>query len=327
MRILFNLLATGLGNQGGSLTIVNCANTLVKLGHEVIIIDSGRNQHTWTPLIAEHRRIKDVNKIPEADAIIATGYKSVYSTIKAPIKCGKKFHYIRGWETWKFSESDIVKRILKAPTTKIVNSLCLFNKLNQYDTESIICRPGYDLDLFYPIKAYKPDEVILGALMPPSKHFNNKRGDWIANAYKILKKKYNIKLYMFGSESPRFKVDEYIKQPDSETKNVIYNKIDIWLSTSHLEGLHMPPAEAMLTECPVVGTDAEMSGTQDYLIHNVTGLVAENKFESFVKHIGVLIENRSLRKKLKKAARNKILELGDRQINMERFVKILQGDL
>ena len=38
------------------------------------------------------------------------------------------------------------------------------------------------------------------------------------------------------------------------------------------EGLHLPPAEAMMTECAVVGTEAELSGIQDYIIPDETGL-------------------------------------------------------
>jgi glycosyltransferase involved in cell wall biosynthesis len=69
----------------------------------------------------------------------------------------------------------------------------------------------------------------------------------------------------------------------------LFNHVDIWLATSMLEGLHMPPAEAMITGCPVVGTDAEMSGTEDYLVHNKTGIVTNNDVISFIKGVEKLV--------------------------------------
>ena len=41
MRITFNLINCGLGNNGGTQTIVRSANTLRELGHDVFIIDPG----------------------------------------------------------------------------------------------------------------------------------------------------------------------------------------------------------------------------------------------------------------------------------------------
>ena len=73
MRIIFDLRRVGLGDNGGSSTIVNSANTLVDLGHDVVVFDSIKNQHTWTPLKAEHIITGKNRKIPDADFIIATG--------------------------------------------------------------------------------------------------------------------------------------------------------------------------------------------------------------------------------------------------------------
>ena len=113
MKIIFNAMNCGLGNQGGSLTIIRSVNTLVELGHEVFIIDTGKNQHTWTPLKAKHIIVKDLSVIPNADVVIATGFKTVPSTLSLPTRCGIKAHYLRGWELWQMSEDQIVNKILK----------------------------------------------------------------------------------------------------------------------------------------------------------------------------------------------------------------------
>ena len=62
-------------------------------------------------------------------------------------------------------------------------------------------------------------------------------------------------------------------------KNDFYNYVDIWLSPSMSEGLHLPPAEAGLTACPTVATTAELSGMQDYVIHRKTGMVTANNLK------------------------------------------------
>lgn len=327
MRILFDLRNVGLGNQGGSSTLVKSGNTLVKMGHEVIFIDSGKNQHTWTKLLADHQIIKRQSQVPNADFIIATGYKSVSETCLAPKTAGIKCHWVRGFETWQGSEQWIVDKILKAPTTKLVNGICLQKKLRTFGFDSYLIRPGYDFDNLKPLNLREErNYVILGGLNVQGKHLMTKRTNWILETSNALKKKYGkqIKLWMFGMDKlpTTAVVDYYVKNPPIKDKNILYNNVDIWLSTSMLEGLHNPPAEAMMTECPVVGTNAKMSGTEDYLIHNETGIVSNNDLTSFIKEVEFLAQNKDVRNKLGKNARKKILEIGNRETNMQKLVDL-----
>lgn len=329
MKITFDLRNVGLGNNGGSFTLVKSANTLVDMGHEVIFADSGKNQHTWVKLKAQHKIVRQKRNLPFADFIIATGYKSVPETATAPDFAGKKFHWIRGWETWQYGEDDIINKVLKAPTTKLVNGLCLQNKLKSLGFDSYLIRPGYDFDKLKPLKIKKdPNVVILGGLNKQGRHANSKRTAWILETAKVLKRKYGkkIQLWMFGMDAlpSTTVVDHYVKNPTAEQKNSIYNHADIWLATSMLEGLHMPPAEAMITECPVVGTNAEMSGTIDYLQDLKTGIVTNNDIFSFMKGVEELVKNDKLRQKLGKNARIRILEIGNRRNNMEVLINLFE---
>lgn len=330
MRIIFDLRRVGLGDNGGSSTIVRSANTLVDLGHQVYIIDSGPNKHTWTILRAKHLRVKNQNQVPDADVVIATGYKSVGATLQLPERCGKKFHWIRGWETWQMPEKTIVEKVLKKPTVKIVNGIGLQKKLKSYGVKSHIVRPGYDLNDYYPkhIRENLRQTIVLGGLFN-LKHSRIKRHDWVVNAAGNLKKKYNgLRLWMFGADKKPDNpiVDRYLQKPEIHEKNNFYNGVDIWLAPTMQEGLHMPPAEAMLTECPVVGTNAPLSGMKDYLINEETGLVSQNNFESFLGNVKRLAGDRDLRTDLGKRARNKIIEIGDRKKNMNLMTKLF-GEL
>jgi glycosyltransferase involved in cell wall biosynthesis len=328
MKIIFNAMDCGLGNNGGSLTIVKCANTLTELGHIVTIIDTVKNQHTWNKLQAKHIIVKNHDQIPDADIIIATGYKTVDSTLRVPKRCGLKLHYIRGWETWQMSEDKIVSNVLKVPTLKLVNSICLQNKLKQYGISSTIIRPGYDFDEIYPLEKEESKKLILGGLYTEGKHVPIKRPDWIFTAAEYLKKKdKNVELWMFGApKSTRNSlIDFYISNPTVSEKNVFYNNVHIWLAPASQEGLHMPPAEAMMTECPVISTEAEMSGTQDYMEHGYTGYVAKNNLGSFIDYTEKLYNGSEDRKNMGTYARKKILQLGSRKENMQNFVNFISG--
>lgn len=326
MRIIFDLRSVGLGNNGGSSTIVKSANTLINLGHEIIFVDSVKNKHTWNQLKAKHIIPKTNSDIPSSDFIIATGYKSVRHTVKSPERLGIKLHWIRGWETWQMPESKIVDNILKAPTKKLVNSICLQRKLKSFGSDSKIIRPGYDLNEITPTSQLsRGKEIILGGLNTKGKHWKIKRTKWIFDTYEYLKRKNkHIKLWMFGNEkiNPGM-VDRYFLRPTIDEKNYFYNNVDVWLSPAMQEGLHMPPAEAMMTECPVVGTNADMSGTEDYLIDGYNGFVSKNNFQSFLKNVEILVNDKNLRNIYGKNARKKIENIGDRETNMKKLIKYL----
>ena len=329
MRIIFDLRNVGLGNQGGSSTLVKCGNTLVEMGHTVFFVDSMRNQHTWTPLEAEHIICEKEKELPDADVIIATGYKSVKSTVNAPSRCGLKYHYIRAWETWQMQERNIIRKVLEAPTLKIVNSVCLQRKLRQFGFGSDIIRPGYDFEDLYPLNIRgKKEEIIIGGLYREGVHGRRKRTMWLFETARSLKgRDRSVKFWMFGSEgTPEgFLFDHYLRKPGKKEKNEFYNMVDLWLAPTMSEGLHLPPAEAMLTECPVVSTTAELSGTQDYVINGITGLVSDNNLDSFINNVEWLCINSKIRKELGKNGRKRILEIGDRKHNMQKMIDLFTG--
>ena len=328
MQIYFNAVGAGLGPNGGSHTIVKSANALVDQGHDVSIVDSGRNQYNWTPLKADHIVPKNVASLPKADVVIATGFKTVASTLKIPAKL--KVHWIRGWELWQMSEEQIVKKILRVPTVKIVNSLGLHNKLHSYKVESHIIRPGNDFEDFFPIDRKRDEGKIRFGGLYHTRH-KTKRTDWIFEVVKNIRETFKdkevIHLWMFGTGSgpPYPTVDRYFQLPDIQTKNMFYNKVTIWLAPSFLEGLHIVPQEVMLTECPVVTTEAPLSGTKDYIQDMKTGLVSMNDLDHFTTKIEPLIQFPDLRTFLGKRGRKKIIELGDRKTNMKKMTNLFEG--
>ena len=340
MDIIFNCLDSGLGNNGGSRTIVRSANTLKKLGHNVVILNPPRKRKKLDQIDNETAYTWDVIDVPvmsegwghlKADVIIATAFASVKTTVSAPDSCGMKVHWLRGWETWRHSEDWIVKNVLNQPTLKIVNSLCLQDKLKEFNVESEIIRPGYDFTELKPLDTRQNIKTItLGGLYSKGDKRKTKRVEWIFEAVKQIKKDRKICLVMFGADgSPSVydPFDIFKSNPDPKIKNQLYNSCDIWLAPTENDSLHLPPAEAMITECCVVGTDTPMNGMKDYLINMETGLVSMNSITSFENTIRLLINDIDLRLELGKAGRKKILSLGTREYNMNILLNYLEDNM
>lgn len=330
MRIIFDLRKVGLGHNGGSLTLIKSGNALHDLGHEVTFIDSGRNQNKWVKLKPQHIIVRKDKQIPDADAIIATGYKSVGPVVNAPSRCGLKAIWIRAWETWQMSEEQIVKRVLKQPIVKMVNSICLHNQLLKYECGSYIVRPGYDFEQLYPrsIRQFNPIPII-GGLYRAGIHGNRKRTQWLFQTVNALRANGDkFKFWLMGSEQKPNdpQIDRYLRQPTMEQKNDFFNYIDIWMAPTMSEGLHLVPAEAGLTGCPTVATCAPLSGMADYIFHGQTGFVTANDLKSFIDGVDIMLNNPGMRQRFNQGIINRLCEMGDRAKNMTKMVRILKEE-
>lgn len=325
MKIIFDLRSTGLGNNGGSSTLVKSANTLQDLNNEVFIIDSGKNQHTWCELKVPHIIPKSTNELPNADVIISTGFNSVSHTVEAPKRCGNKFSYLRGWETWRMTEEEIYSKVLDQPTIKIVNSLGLQRKLMSLGIKSEVCYPGHDFDKITALRRRLDGVVHIGALFNAGSKRSGKRTNWIFDTIREVKRHHkDVFLWMYGIEgNPNNReIYQYTYNPSAVEKNDLYNHVHIWLAPTENEGLHIAPAEAMLTEACVVGTSAPLAG-MDYLQHGETGFESKNNLNSFIDIVLYAISNPDYVHQLGIAGREKILSMGNRLDNMKKMVDIL----
>ena len=272
----------GLGNNGGSQTIVNSANTLHKMGHDVTIIDNMHNKHTWTPLLAEHLIIKNIKNCPPCDCIIGTGINTFENVSKCTV-AKHKVHWIRGWELWQKKESAMIKMFENNLDVHLLtNGIGIQSLLEKYNISSTIQLAGLDIPIVKRLHNYKKSSVLrIGGLV--NYRHDTKQTEYIFKVYKYLCQILPdvVELYTYGTSSvKRHLLDDHIHlvSPDKQAKNDMYDKIDIWLSTSVSEGFHIPPAEYMLTGGVVMGVDHPLNGTKQYLLNNKTGLVVEISF-------------------------------------------------
>ena len=81
----------------------------------------------------------------------------------------------------------------------------------------------------------------------------------------------------------------------------------------------MPPAEAMMTGCPVVGNDTMLSGTKDYLFDGVSGRVAKNDYTDFRNCVEYMYKNKEKRLDMGILARECVESIGSREKNMKKW--------
>lgn len=303
MRIVFNLHKVGLGNNGGSRTIIKSAETLASLGQEVIISSDIRNKYTWEKI---DNKIKFIcgKKIPNGDVIIATGINSVRSTIDSNI--GKKFYYVRGFETWAAKKETLFKSYKSLRC--IVNSGWLKKMLQSKGIKSNLVFNGLDFEDFYDLNLGRVNP--LGCLF--HKKHKTKNYSFVSNVAKL-------------GEIPLMSLNKNIKSPNPSELNCWYNKIKIWVASSELEGLHNPPMEASLSGCAIVATDHPRSGTSDYVIPNKTALVYKNNnSKEALNCIRKLLSDDDKRRELNynmvELLKGKI---GTRERNMNKFISVL----
>jgi glycosyltransferase involved in cell wall biosynthesis len=135
----------------------------------------------------------------------------------------------------------------------------------------------------------------------------------------------DFKFWLMGSESKPNdpQIDRYVRQPSMGKKNDFYNYVNIWMAPTMSEGLHLPPAEAGLTGCPTVATCAPLSGMADYVIHDASGLVTKNNLKSFIDGVDIMLHNPKLRKKYTDGILRRLSEIGDREKNMNKMVRLI----
>ena len=179
MRIVFNLHNVGLGNNGGSRTLLRCAETLQALGAEVYIY-ADKSKYTWHKTL-----VPIVAKAPRCDVMIATGYRSVPSTIKA--RASRKYYYIRGFELWQADEKMLFDSYRSLNC--IVNSEWLQRYLAGNGVSSQIVYPGLDFEWFY--NKNKEIQHRIGGLFHV-KHATKRAGDVMAIASAVGQKPFLV---------------------------------------------------------------------------------------------------------------------------------------
>jgi glycosyltransferase involved in cell wall biosynthesis len=307
MKINFLVPTTGI--TGGIRVIFEHANNLSAWGHDVTIIYPyilergankaeilkgkikqlrrkilslfGENKIKWFNLNDKIKiiRVPDLsaNRIPSAEATIATANQTADWLADYPEDKGKKFYFIQDYESWTRSK-DKVDTTWKLPLKKIVITSGLKKLAEEKFKENIagVVYDGIDPKKFYnDEKRFNQKKKILMMY-----HILEKKGFMDGmKAYTIAREKHpEITLTLFGAYKYKNKLAEnveYFYQPSAEKLRELYSISDIFLWPSREEGFGLPPLEAMACKCAVVSTDT--GAIRDYAIHDQTVLIVQPK--------------------------------------------------
>lgn len=108
----------------------------------------------------------------------------------------------------------------------------------------------------------------------------------------------------------------YQKAPSEKEKNQIYDLCDIWFTDTKLEGFHNVPAEAALHGCLIVCNRLDSNGMGDYATENTA-----MRFSTINEAIRCCMNPDYAKRKL---MHKKLKSIGDRFVNMNKFVKLLK---
>ena len=334
MKITFDLRSTGLGNNGGSHTIVQSCNTLSELGHDVIIIDSSRNQYTWDKLECDHLIVRNESLIPLSDVVIATGLRSILQMSNLPKKCGRKFVWLRGWETWVTHNEQRICNILRNSKAKIlVNSKGLLSQVKKKcGIDASLVYSGFDDKIYQTKERRIESEITVGGLIN-FQHLS-KRTNWIEQTahylmtqQSLLKRK--VKFSFLSSQQLPSNILQYVNSycisPSMDEKRNFYNNIDIWLAPTCNEGLHLPPAEAAATGCCSVITNNIRNGMITDYLDQSSSFISDDNLQSFMTTTCKVVNMASsLLLNVGKHAKKNVEKIGNRKDNMIKFVEVLK---
>lgn len=282
MRILFNATGCGLGNNGGTRTIVRSAEALQALGHEVII-QARRNGYTW------HQH--DVPVRANVDSVWDVAVRVSVWDDKLHAQAKRQVWWLRGWERWVYGDLALKQRLKEwaARHSIMCNAAHLCAGLAEVGIESRLCYAGLDLDFWG--DQCRPRTTMVGGVV--NHRHRTKRSDLVITL---------CDAWLEGDHGA-LEVREF------------YNGCRIWLAPSELEGFHQCPAEAALCGALVVGYSGPHSGTGDWL-DNTTGHVFSTVAEA---RAAISKPDYSRIDKAQQVLREQI---GDRARNMCRFVEL-----
>jgi glycosyltransferase involved in cell wall biosynthesis len=224
-----------------------------------------------------YSRIEDA-KI-KTNLIIATAWQTAYFVNEFIKKNNSKpFYLVQGSEdepAFSGKNSISAERIYHFPFKKIVINKVLFKRFE--NDHPLFFHVGIDTNFFKKMNNIDKEENVV--LFPLRKNESKGAKYAIECAMKLLNNHNNqlFQIVMFGDfnlkeipEELRNKI-EYYHLPKRSELLLLYNRASIFVLPSLVEGMSLPPLEAMACGCAVVVTDN--GGINEYIVDNVNGLV------------------------------------------------------
>ena len=248
--------------------------------------------------------------LPQADALIATGWQTAEALDHAPSNRGKKFYIVYDYEHWMTASPDIRKRIESTfsdrfdiiATSSIVQEM--IEKCGGHAKRVIYC--GLELENFTMEVAPQARKAMTVGF--PARHESFKGFDDAVKTASLLRDRYGeqITVTTFGSRKPAMPDwIHWLQYPSQQALRDFYNEQAVFMLPSHFEGWGLTGVEAMSCGAALVVTDN--GGSKDYAIDEQTALVVPPKQpQRLADAIIRLLENEDLRIRMALAGQEKV---------------------
>ncbi len=237
--------------------------------------------------------------------MIATAWQTAYFVKEYCIKEKdvKPFYFVQNSEddiSFSGSNSNNAKETYTFPFKKIVINRKIYNRFR--DDNPLFIHVGIDTNFYHVINSVEGRSNITF----PLRRGESKGGKYAIECIeKLLTVKSIKKIVVFGDFLPKEIPDnirskiKYYYLPTRETLRKIYNESAIFVLPSIVEGIPLPPLEAMYCGSAVVVTDN--GGVNEYIEDGYNGLMCQVRDSNCLfEKIMYLINNEELRLKLVK---------------------------
>ena len=317
MKLAFNSSNSGLGNNGGTKTIIKCCEALNSIGHECDIITVA-DKFTWF----EHK--PPVRYMPnDLDVIIAVANSDVVGTLRSNVD--KKAWYIRGHESWSAPEYLLEDYYRNPNILNIVNSKGLQQKLTTYGADSVVVYSGIDLGMWEDrrlrYRELGQKKIRIGCLYngKPTKRWE----DFVELASILGHDDYEY-VGIGDKERKDGFLSAFWANISIDELNNVYNSCDIWFAPTELEGLFNVSMEAALCGCLIICSDAPMNGMcMDYAFDGDTAMVYEARN---IEQAAEIIKNPNW-DLVDKMYDHLVNNISSREVNMKKLVDYLEEQL
>lgn len=214
--------------------------------------------------------------LPDADAVIATAWKTVDWVCSYPASKGRGFYFIQHFESWDATDEEVTAT-WKAPLNKIVIAKWLLNIAKGLGEDAAYIPNGLNADEFQmDVAPTERDPKSVMMLFHDAEWKGSAQG--IEAIMAVKRQEPETKATLFGVPPRPASLPEWIdyyQQPSRTQLRALYNQAAIFMAPSWAEGWPLPPAEAMLSGAALVATD--ICGHQEYAYHENTALLSPAK--------------------------------------------------
>lgn len=231
----------------------------------------------------------------------------------------ERYHFLTRWMNrltfnWQRAAIAVSNDVAESIQKNIKPRIPVYEILNGVNTESfqrdVISGQRMRKELSIP-----EDAVVVGTVAVF--RFQKRLKEWLEVFAAAAQHNSSMVGIIVGDGPLRQEVEQHRKALGLEDKVIFaglqtevkpwYNAMDVFMMTSVFEGLPIALLEAMSMECAVVTTDA--GGIKEVIRHEQEGLmVSVTEWEKLAAEIGRLSDDKELRKRLGKAARERVVE-------------------